>query len=222
MQIPGLFGAAAGMVLGLAFLRRRSLLGIVAAVLAGLAFAILASAGLAIIPRYTMLASAVLCVFCALALLGWRLLPADHSWRRRWQAIAALTAILFVAQLPQQLDYLETVRTDLDEQSAVESDLHDLADSGSFREDCVPISVPNHRAVPRLAAWLDVTPSDIVSSSQQRQPSRGYFLEPVSEEVVRNFVLDPNDPARYEEPAPPGFRAVRIENDSWRLYSRCR
>jgi len=71
MQLPGLIGAAAGMVLGFAFLRRRSLIGIVAAVLAGLAFAILACAGLAIIPRYTMLASAVLAVFCALALLGW-------------------------------------------------------------------------------------------------------------------------------------------------------
>ena len=38
------------------------------------AFAVLACAGLAIIPRYTMLAAAVLAVFAALALLGWRLL----------------------------------------------------------------------------------------------------------------------------------------------------
>ena len=70
------------MVLGLAFMRRRSLIGVVAAVLAGAAFAILACAGLAIIPRYTMLASAVLCVFCAAALLGWRLLPTEPSLAR--------------------------------------------------------------------------------------------------------------------------------------------
>ncbi|MGH2981438.1 MAG: hypothetical protein ACRDKV_05290, partial [Solirubrobacterales bacterium] len=172
-------------------------------------------------PRYTMLASAVLCVFCALALLGWRRLPAGHPWRGRWQAIAAITAVLFVVQAPQQLDYLETVRTDLGEQSEVESDLHDLADSGVFEPGCIPISVPNHRAVPRLAAWLDLPPSEIVSSTEQRQPARGYFLEPASENVVRHFVLDPNDPARYEEPVPAGFRRVAVDNDSWRLYARC-
>lgn len=220
MQIPGLFGAAAGMLLGLAFLRRRSLLGVAAAVLAGAAFAVLACAGLAIIPRYTMLASAVLCVFCAAALLGWRLLPTDHPWRRRWQLIAALTAVLFVVQAPQQLDYLDTVRTDLDEQSAIESDLHELADSGAFEPDCLPISVPNHRAVPRLAAWLDLRPSQIVSSSQQRQPQRGYFLDPANENVVRHFVLDPNDPRRLTTKVPPGFGRV-ARNQSWLLYARC-
>jgi hypothetical protein len=220
MQIPGLLGAAAGMVLGLAFLPRRSILGVAAAVLAGAAFAIVAVAGLAIIPRYTMLASAVLCVFCGLALLGWRLLAADHPWRRRWQLIAAAVAVAFVVQAPQQFDYLETVHDDLDEQSAIEDDLHDLADSGAFDPGCVPISVPNHRAVPRLAAWLDLRPSQIVSSTQQRQPARGYFVEPANENVVRHFVLDPNDPARYDEPVPPGFRLIE-RNESWLLYARC-
>jgi hypothetical protein len=220
MQIPGLLGAAAGMVLGLAFLRRRSALGVAAAVLAGIAFGILATAGLAIIPRYTMLASAVLCVFCALALLGWRLLPPEHPWRRRWQVIGALVALAFVIQAPQQWDYLDTVHNDLDEQSAVESDLEDLAESGAFESGCMPISVPNHRAVPRLAAWLDLRPSQIVSSTEQRQPARGYFLDPANEKVVRHFVLDPNDPARYEEPVPPGFRLVE-RNESWILYARC-
>ena len=67
-------GALGGVVLGLAFLRRRSTLGVAAAALALGAFALLACAGLAIIPRYTMLAAAVLAIFAALGLLGWRLL----------------------------------------------------------------------------------------------------------------------------------------------------
>jgi hypothetical protein len=220
MQLPGLIGAAAGMVLGFVFLRRRSLIGIVAAVLAGLAFAILACAGLAIIPRYTMLAAAVLAIFCALALLGWRLLPDDHPWRRRWQLIAAVVLVAFLVQAPQQYDYLKTVHNDLDEQSAIESDLHDLADSGAFKPDCVPISVPNHRAVPRLASLLDLRPSEIVSSSEQRQPRHGYFLDPANENVVRHFVLDPNDPRRLTIKVPPGFRRV-ARNESWILYARC-
>jgi hypothetical protein len=220
MQLPGLIGAGAGMILGLAFLRPGALIGVVAAVLAGLAFAVLACAGLAILPRYTMLASAVLAVFCAAALLGWRLLPAEHRWRRRWQLIAAVILVIFVVQAPQQYDYLKTVHNDLDEQSAIEDDLHALVDSGAFDPACVPISAPNHRAVPRLAALLDLRPSQIISSSEQHQPRRGYFLDPANENVVHHFVLDPNDPRRLTTKVPPGFRPV-TRNRSWRLYARC-
>jgi hypothetical protein len=220
MQIPGLLGAAAGMALCLAFLRRRALIGLVAAVLAGIAFALLACAGLAIIPRYTMLGSAVLVIFCAAALLGWRLLPAEHPWRRRWQIVGAVVAVAFVAQAYQQYDYMKTVHSDLDAQSAIESDLEDLADSGAFHQSCVPISVPNHRAVPRLAASLDLRPSEIISSSEQRQPRHGYFLDPANESVVHHFVLDPNDPRRLTTRVPPGFR-LSARNASWKLYARC-
>ena len=220
MQLPGLLGAAAGMVLGFAFMRRRSALGLAAAILAGAAFGLLACAGLAIIPRYTMLAGAVLCVFCALGLLGWRLLDRGHPWRRRWQAIAAVVAVAFLVQAPQQFDYIKTVHNDLSDQSDIEADLHDLADSGAFDEDCLPISVPNHRAVPRLAAWLDLRPSQIISSSEQRQPAHGFFLDPANENVVRHFVLDPNDPRRLTTRVPPGFRRV-ARNESWILYARC-
>ncbi len=168
-----------------------------AAVLALGAFAILACAGLAIIPRYTMLAAAILAVFAALALLGWRLLEAGHPWRRAWQAFAAVVALMFVVWAPNQYDLLSRVDTDLTNQSEIESDLGDLADSGAFEPLCLPISVPNHRAVPRLAFDLDVRPSRIVSSSEQRQPRRGYFLDPASPFVIHNFILDPNDPARF-------------------------
>jgi hypothetical protein len=220
MQLPGLLGAAAGMALGLALMPRRALTGVVAVVLAGLAFAILASAGLAIIPRYTMLAASLLCVFCAAGLLGWRLLDPEHRWRRRWQLIAGVVVVAFLVQLPQQWDYLKTVHDDLDAQSVIESDLHQLADSGAFHPGCVPISVPNHRAVPRLAGYLELRPSQIVSSSEQRQPNHGYFLDPANEEVVHHFVLDPNDPRRLTTKVPPGFHRVD-RNASWILYARC-
>jgi hypothetical protein len=220
LQWPGMVGAAGGIVLGLAFLRRRSEIGVAAAALALGAFAVLACAGLAIIPRYTMLAGAVLAVFAALALLGWRLLGPGHPWRRAWQAFAALVVLMFVAWGPNQYDLLHRVDTDLTNQSRIEDDLGDLAASGAFDPPCGPISVPNHRAVPRLAFDLDVEPSRIVSSSEQRQPRRGHFLAPADPFVVHNFVLDPRDPARFETTVPPGFRKV-ARNDSWVLYRRC-
>jgi hypothetical protein len=221
LQWPGMVGAAGGVILGLAFLRRRTEIGVAAAALALGAFAVLATAGLAIIPRYTMLAAAILAVFAALALLGWRLLEPGHRWRRAWQAFAALVALMFVAWGPNQYDLLHRVDVDLTNQSEIESDLNDIAGSGAFKPLCLPISVPNHRAVPRLAFDLDVRPSRIVSSSEQRQSPRGYFLDPASEFVIHNFVLDPNDPARFEtKMIPSGFRPV-ARNESWVLYRRC-
>lgn len=220
LQWPGMVGATGGVVLGLAFLRRHSTIGVAAAVLALAAFAVLACAGLAIIPRYTMLAAAILAVFAALALLGWRLLELGHPWRRAWQAFAALVALMFVLWGPNQYDLLARVDTDLTNQSEIESDLDDLADTGAFEPLCLPISVPNHRAVPRLAFDLDVRPNEVVSSSEQRQPRRGYFLDPASPFVVHNFILDPNDPARFETSIPRGFRPV-ARNESWVLYRRC-
>jgi len=221
MQWPGMIGALGGVVLGFLFLRRRSDIGIAAAVLALGAFAVLACAGLAIIARYTMLAGAILAIFVALALLGWRLLDRGHPWRRAWQAFAAVVALMFVVWAPNQYDLLSQVDTDLTNQGEIESDLGDLADSGAFEPLCLPISVPNHRAVPRLAFDLEVRPSRIVSSSEQaHQPRRGYFLDPASPFVIHNFILDPNDPSRFTTTKPPGFHRV-ASNQSWLLYRRC-
>ena len=220
LQWPGMVGAAGGLVLGFAFLRRRSMLGIAAAVLALGAFAILAVGGLAIIARYTMLAGAVLAIFAALGLLGWRLLEKGHPWRRRWQAFAGVVALMAVIWGPNQYDLLHTVDVDLTNQAQIEGDLGDLAGSGAFEPLCGPISVPNHRAIPRLAFDLEIEPSRVVSSSEQRQPRRGDFLDPAGPFVVHNFVFDPNDPARLDTTVPHGFRRV-ARNRSWVLYRRC-
>jgi hypothetical protein len=127
---------------------------------------------------------------------------------------------MFIAWAPNQYDLLHRVHVDLANQGAIESDLTELADSGAFEPLCGPISVPNHRAVPRLAFNLDVKPSQIVSSSEQRQPRRGYFLDPAGPFTIHNFVLDPNDPSRFETEVPPSFRRV-ARNRSWILYRHC-
>jgi hypothetical protein len=221
LQWPGMVGALGGIVLGFAFLRRRSALGLVAAALALGAFALLGSAGLAIIARYTMLGTAILAIFVAVALLGWRLLEPGHPWRRRWQVFAGLIAAMFVLWLPNQWNLDSTVKSDLTDQGTIERDLSDLVDAGAFVEPlCGPIAVPNHRAIPRLAFGLDVKPTQIVSASEDGIPRRGYFLHPASPFVIHNFILDPNDPTRLETTVPQGFHRV-ARNDSWLLYRRC-
>jgi hypothetical protein len=220
LQWPGMVGAVGGVVLGLAFLRRRSALGVVAAGLALVAFALLACGGLAILPRYTMLAAAVLAIFAALALLGWRLLERGDPWRRRWQLFAGLVALMFVAWLPNQWDLDSRVDTDLTNQARIEGDLSDLVDTGAFEPLCGPVAVPNHRAVPRLAFGLDVRPTRIVSASEEEIPARGYFVAPASEFVIHNFILDPRDPTDFSLEVPAGFEPVAA-NESWRVYRRC-
>jgi hypothetical protein len=221
MQWPGVIGALGGVILGFAFLRRRSALGLAAAVLALAAFAFLGAAGLAIIARYTMLGAAILAIFVAVALLGWRLLESGHPWRRRWQAFAGLVALMFVLWLPNQWNLDSTVHSDLSDQGTIERDLTDLVDQGAFAKPlCGPIAVPNHRAIPRLAFGLDVKPTEIVSASEEGVPRRGYFLKPASPFVIHNFILDPNDPTRFDLHVPASFHRIAA-NDSWLLYRRC-
>ncbi len=221
LQWPGMIGAAAGLALGLTRLPRRSARGATATALALAAFALLGSAGLAIIPRYTMLAAALLAIFCALALLGWRLLPQGDPWRGRWRLTAVAVLALFVLWLPNQYELDSRVGADLADQGLVEDDLNELAAAPpAFEPGCGPISVPNHRAVPRLALALGVPPSSILSNEEEHPIAGGYYLAPASEFVIRNFILDPNDPARVVSEVPAGFRLVAA-NQSWRLYGRC-
>ena len=220
LQWPGMVGALGGVVLGLAFLRRRSALGVAAAALALAAFALLACGGLAILPRYTMLAAAILAIFAGVGLLGWRLLEPEHPWRSRWQVFAGIVAAMFLIWAPNQWDLDSRVDTDLTNQAKIENDLTDLVDDGAFEPLCGEIAVPNHRAVPRLAFGLDVKPTEIVSASEEGTPTRGYFVAPASPFVIHNFILDPNDPTDPAFPPPEGFERVAA-NDSWIVYRRC-
>ena len=220
LQWPGMVGALGGVALGLALLRRRSTLGVAAAALALAAFALLACGGLAILPRYTMLAAAILAIFAGVGLLGWRLLEPGHPWRRRWQVFAAIVAAMFLIWAPNQWDLDSRVDTDLTNQAKIENDLTDLVDAGAFEPLCGEIAVPNHRAVPRLAFGLDIEPTEIVSASEEEAPERGYFVAPASPFVIHNFILDPNDPTDPSFPAPQGFERVAA-NDSWIVYRRC-
>ncbi len=222
LQWPGMIGAFAGLCLGLGLMRRKVEVGAIGAALALVAFAILACSGLAILPRYTMLAASILAIFAAAALLGWRLVDGSNPWRRRWQVIAGFVALMFVVWLPNQYDLVKRVDTDLSNQSTIESDLHDLVDSGVFAKPlCGPVAGPNHRAVPRLAYWLDISPYDVINTTDQAPPEYGYFVQPRNQFVIDNFVFDPTDTEKLDIRPPTGFSVVDVDNPSWRVYRRC-
>jgi hypothetical protein len=211
MADSGVLAAAVGLAFALVRFRRRSLIGVAAVFLAGAAFAILACAGLAVISRYLMLVSALLCVFAAVAVLGWRLLPRDDPWRRFWIGAALVVTLAFVVEAPRQYDYFESERDKLVEQSVLESDLHGLAEDGAFDESCGPITVPSDRAVPRLAAWLDLRPSTVLIFGEEPLPPHGSVLYTTTAAGYTHF---------GRIPVPAGYDVV-ARNDSWRVYARC-
>jgi hypothetical protein len=71
--------------------------------------------------------------------------------------------------------------------------------------------VPSDRAVPRLAAWLGLRPSAIVITSEQPQPSHGYFFNTANATAALRF---------GKAKGPEHFQHV-ARNESWQLYARC-
>jgi hypothetical protein len=211
MQVPALVAAAAGIAFGAALMPRRVTLGLVATVLAGLSFAILGVAGLPLQFRYLLPASALLTVFCAVGLLGWRLLEPGHPGRRVWQLVAILAVLVLAADGPRQYRFAKRDRSDLIAQSRVESDLRRIVQSNAFERGCMPVAVPNHRGVPRTAAWRDIRPTDVVSIEDDGAPASGYLLYPRTADASRHFSTTQ---------VPDGFREV-ASNRSWLLYRRC-
>jgi hypothetical protein len=215
LREPVLFGAAGGGILSLWWLRRRALAPAAVGVVAVIAFAALATAGLPIITRYLILPAAILAIFCGAGVFGWTALPRHDPRRRWWMAFAALTVVALAAFVPSQYHRLRDTRRSLATQQTIERDLRTIVK----RAPCRPISVPNHRPIPLVALVLDVRPRSVIDATLST-PSSGTFLDPASPSVSRNYILDPHDPHPVVPRVPPGFAAGE-SNRSWKLFSHC-
>ncbi|HZO37020.1 MAG TPA: hypothetical protein VFB41_09120 [Solirubrobacteraceae bacterium] len=211
LQIPGLVGAAAGLAFGWRLRRERIWLAIGALVLAAVAFAVLATAGLPIIARYAFLIAAIAAVLCGGALLGWLELG-DRDERRRWAAAAAVVLAVFVVFAPQQARKLDRTRDALAAQQSIRNDLYALLDEHPIPGDRV--AVANHRLVPLVALATGREPRDVVTDADGAR----YYIGPATTTVARRFILDPRDPVP-RIPQPPAGAAVVARNASWVLYS---
>jgi hypothetical protein len=211
-------GAAIGGVLTLLWQRRRALLGALAGVTAVLIFAVLASVGLPIVTRYAFLPAAILCIFCAAALCGWRLLDPSDRRRRTWIALAVATLAALLAFAPSQYRTDDHELHELKRQQGIQNDLVALVEDGSINPRCEPVGVPNHAPIPLLALWLDSNPSAIVSA-QADVITHGTYVEPADAEVRRDYILDRSERA-HPATVPAGFSETRTTR-SWLVFQRC-
>ncbi|HWH94018.1 MAG TPA: hypothetical protein VNT03_09165 [Baekduia sp.] len=214
LREPVLFGAAVGGVLSLWRLRTWGVvLGAAAGVLAVVAFALLATAGLSILTRYLLLPATILAIFAAAAVCAWTELPREDPWRVRWRALGALTAVGFLVFVPSQLTRLKNTRSALITQTRILDELHDVSAEYPFA-DCGVVTVPNRRAVPQLALWAGIRPQDL-RSAQETHRWEGASIVPASPQVAQQFVLDARDKDRTLPPIP----APRGGSDrTWRYW----
>jgi hypothetical protein len=223
MRLPELIASVLGFAAALVWMRRRALVPAAVVVLNGVAYLVLAAAGLPLLGRYLFLAGAMLSLFAAIAVFGWTALPADHAMRNPWRigGLVVLAAILLF--MPNQVDRLTTLHDDIAARQRVDADLHELVETRRARdalERCGALYVPNHRTVPQLAYWTGRRPAAIVSAQRRTPSRRGLFVAPASRRVAKLSILDKRDlsaPARR----PAGYREI-ARNRSWVLYGGCR
>ena len=224
MRLPELVAAVIGFGLGLAWLRRRTMLPAAVAVLNGVAFLVLAVAGLSLLGRYLFLAGAMLSLFAALAALGWLALDPDDPRRRPWMAGGLVVLLAMIAFAPAQAGRLGDLRDDIAARDRVAADLRDLVRTPRAErllDRCGDLFVPNHRPVPNLAYWTGRRPAEVrVPDVRHRPTLDGLFVVPASAEAARLSILDPRDRTSPSGP-PPVYRPL-VRNRSWVMYAGCR
>jgi hypothetical protein len=218
----GLVAAALGGLFALWLARSRARLGIAAAAIAVVAFALVAAAGLSIQDRYVFLIAALGAIFGGAGLFGWYSLPRGHPRRRLWQGASLVIAVAIVASIPWQVPrfhktFVGSKAADqaLSAQQRIAGDLVALVGSGAITARCLPISVPFATPVPLLALRLHTSPRNIVVAPRPR----GTYLETANAAVFTQYQLDPHDATRTGA-VPGGFSPV-AGNRSWRVWIRC-
>ncbi|HEX8067575.1 MAG TPA: glycosyltransferase family 39 protein [Thermoleophilaceae bacterium] len=200
--------SAAGAVLAARLLGRRAAIPLA---LLGLGVASSLAVGLAGVPlltRYFFLPATVLCLLAAVAVLGWRELPAGRRARRPWKVAGAAAGLALLASAPYELDQVHGALLKTSRGHEVQRDLQSIARRPGVRDlipRCQPLQTRLFRARPLLLwARRDDPPARIVAT-RRLDLGAGMLL------VY----------SREERPPPaPGFATV-ARNRSWEVRARC-
>jgi hypothetical protein len=201
-------GALAGVGLASRYLRSRAIVPLTVLALSGLGYAAIALSGAPLLQRYVFLPVTMLALFCAVALLGWRLVPADRPGRRWWGYGAAVIAAALLVSAPWEASRVRGVIDRATDAGRSQSELRRLAAQPSVRAavaSCRPLQTRDFRARPLLLYTLrDRPPAQLISSK---------FL------TLRDGLLL-RDAGEQDPIAAPGFATV-AGHGRWSLHARC-
>jgi 4-amino-4-deoxy-L-arabinose transferase-like glycosyltransferase len=210
LGLPILLVGVLGFAVSLRLATRRALPVAAAAVGFGAAFLLLGIAGLSLQPRYLVGLSAVICLSAAIGALGWRSLRPGAPGRTAWQVAGIAGAVVLLVGVPWDVRKHDQVRTALLDQS---DELDELArgDVAAELKRCRPIQVGSARAIPHLAYWTGVAPTEIVVGT-------GGAHALVTPTPATDAYLAGHPPVVLTPP--PGMRRVAA-NAAWQAYAAC-
>jgi hypothetical protein len=197
------FGRAAGLLLGLAAAMT-------------LVFALNPIFGLPLIGRYVRTPSILLTVFFGVAVAGWALLEKGTE-RRVWQALAALTVVVFCIFIPANVRQIDYQREIFHRNAKLYDDLRKVGHSREVRalvKRCGTIDTADHRPIAHLRYWLDTDPGSVRTVEGRRRAKPELLLVPKPN--VRNKLFFREN---FPKAQPPPDAASVYDNRSWRLYA---
>jgi hypothetical protein len=189
-------------------------------------FVATSAAGLSVIVRYLMVPSVMMCLFAAVTLGGFTMIPPGSRLRKAWMATAAVAVafgLAFTALHPPsftQFDSELVFRGDVSR--SLRSLLHKPAVTEGLR--CGAVSVPTHKLIPDVRWVLDAGKGKVVARSDpspvaQRKARYGVALFPVGRRNILRTGFAVNTETLTQVPSA-GFH--RIATDRYfAAYLRC-
>jgi hypothetical protein len=227
LKWPVLVGALLGVVLALAFARRRAAVPLALTASGVATFAAIAAAGLSVIDRYLAITAVGLLGFAGFAVAGFTLL-APGAARTAWTVAAAVVALggaLFTLTHvhPGYIDRELKTRREL------RAELVRLVHSPAFTSArrCGPVTVPNHKLIPDTRWILGASAGQVLARSAlpaYGRDTRGVGIFVSGPRMQTNTTYGPFDPAVHDNPLiqVPGPDAVLIERSAdFAVYASC-
>lgn len=228
LKWPVLIGALLGVVLALAFARRRAAVPLALTGSGVLTFGAIAAAGLSVIDRYLAITALGLLVFAGFAVAGFTMLPAGHPARGPW-IVAAVAVALGGAAFTATHLHPGYIDRELKTRRALRDELDRLVHTPAFAvaQRCGPVTVPNHKLIPDTRWLLHADEREVLARSSLRsfgRTTRGVAIFVSGKDMLENPTYGPFVSTVHDDPLiqVPGPHAVLIDRTPhFAAYATC-
>jgi hypothetical protein len=228
LKWPVFAGALLGVVLALAFARRRAAVPLALTASGVATFAAIAAGGLSVIDRYLAITALGLLVFAGFAVAGFTVLEPGHPARGPWIAAAAAVALGGAAFTATHL-HPGYIDRELTTRRVLRQELGRLVATPAFRlaRRCGPVTVPNHKLIPDTRWLLHADADEVLARSALPgfgREARGVAIFVAGPNMLANPTYGPFVATVHDDPLiqVPGPRAILIDRTPhFAAYATC-